>query len=51
MERAELEAKCKVDLRKLCAKLGLSQQRNGANLRKDQLLDSIVDSFSQEGWR
>ena len=49
--RAELEAKSAADLRKLCAKLGLAQRRDGANLRKDQLLDSIVDSFSsQEGW-
>ena len=49
--RAELEAKSRGDLRKLCAKLGLSLRRDGALLRKDQLLESIVDSFaSQEGW-
>ena len=49
--RAELEAKSAADLRKLCAKLGLSRRRDGAELRKGQLLDSIVDSFSsQEGW-
>ena len=49
--RAELEAKNRGDLRKLCAKLGLSLRRDGALLRKDQLLESIVDSFaSQEGW-
>ena len=46
--RTELEAKSYTDLRKLCAKLGLSQRRDGATLRKDQLLES---SFaSQEGW-
>ena len=49
--RAELEAKSRGDLRKLCAKLGLSLHRDGALLRTDQLLESIVDSFaSQEGW-
>ena len=48
---AELQAKSYADLRKLCAKLGLPQRRDGATLRKDQLLESIVDSFSsQEGW-
>ena len=49
--RAELEAKRKADLRKLRAKLGQPQQRDGATLRKDQPLETIVDSFSsQEGW-
>ena len=48
---AELQAKSYADLRKLCAKLGLAQFRDGAALRKEQLLESIVDSFaSQEGW-
>ena len=49
--RAELGAKSASDLRQLCALLGLPQQRDGTTLRKEQLLESIVDSFSsQEGW-
>ena len=49
--RAELEAKSRADLRKLCAKLELPQWRDGATLRKEQLLEPMVDSFSsQEGW-
>ena len=49
--RAELEAKNYIDLRRLCAELGLPQKRDGAALRKGQLLEAIVESFSsQEGW-
>ena len=49
--RAELQAKNRGALQKLCAQLGLPQKHDGATLRKDQLLESIVDSFSsQEGW-
>ena len=49
--RTELEAKNYTDLRRLCAMLGLPQQRDGRTLRKEQLLESIVDCFSwQEGW-
>ena len=49
--RTELEAKSTSDLRQLCAKLELPQQRDGRTLRKEQLLESIVDCFSsQEGW-
>ena len=48
---AELEAKNCTDLRRLCAELGLPQKRDGSNLRKEQLLEAIVDCFSsQEGW-
>ena len=49
--RTELEAKNYTDLRRLCAMLGLPQRRDGRTLRKEQLLESIVDCFSsQEGW-
>ena len=49
--RTELEAKNRADLRRLCALLGLPQQRDGTALRKEQLLEAVVDSFSsQEGW-
>ena len=49
--RIELEAKNNTDLRQLCAKLEVPQQRDGRTLRKEQLLESIVESFSsQEGW-
>ena len=49
--RTELEAKSTSDLRQLCAKLEVPQQRDGRTLRKEQLLESIVESFSsQEGW-
>ena len=49
--RTELEAKSTSDLRQLCAMLGLPQKRDGRNLRKEQLLESIVESLSsQEGW-
>ena len=44
--RTELEAKSTSDLRQLCAKLELPQQRDGRTLRKEQLLESIVDCFS-----
>ena len=45
------DAKSRADLRQLCALLGLPQKRDGTALRKEQLLESIVDSFSsQEGW-
>ena len=38
-------------LRQLCAKLEVLQRRDGRTLRKEQLLESIVDCFSsQEGW-
>ena len=50
-ERTEFEAKNRADLPQLCSLLELPQQRDGAALRKEQLLESIVDSFSsQEGW-
>ena len=49
--RTELEAKSTSDVRRLCAMLEVPQQRDGRTLRKEQLLESIVDSFSsQEGW-
>ena len=49
--RTELEAKSTSDLRQLCAKLEVPQRRDGRTLRKEQLLESIVDCFSsQEGW-
>ena len=49
--RTEVEAKNYTDLRRLCALLGLPQQRDGRSLRKEQLLESIVDCLSsQEGW-
>ena len=49
--RTELEAKSTSELRQLCAMLGLPQRRDGRTLRKEQLLESIVDCFSsQEGW-
>ena len=49
--RTELEAKNYTNLRRLCAMLGLPQKRDGRNLRKEQLLESIVESLSsQEGW-
>ena len=49
--RAELEAKNYTDLRRLCAELGLPQKRDGSSLRKEQLLEAIMDCFSsQEGW-
>ena len=49
--RTELEAKSTSDLRQLCAKLEVPQRRDGRTLRKEQLLESIVESFSsQEGW-
>ena len=44
--RTELEAKNRADLRRLCALLGLPQQRDGTALRKEQLLEAVVDSFS-----
>ena len=48
--RAELEPKSRADLRRLCAELGLPQKRDGAALRKEQLLEAIVENFSsQEG--
>ena len=49
--RAELEANSYADLRQLCAKLRAPQRRDGRTLRKEQLLESIVDSLSlEEGW-
>ena len=49
--RTELEAKSTSDVRQLCAKLEVPQRRDGRTLRKEELLESIVESFSsQEGW-
>ena len=46
--RTEVEAKNYTDLRRLCAELGLPQKRDGSSLRKEQLLEAIVDSFSSQ---